>query len=208
MPKDTFTNLPEDKRQMILDTALDEFYHYGYEKASISRIVQKAGIAKGSFYQYFEGKEDLFRLIFTAASEKKLQYLSELGTRSGELPLFDLLSLLYAGALSFISDNPKLSEVTDRFLKSGNEKLKEEILGDGIGKSSAFMEHLLLAAVSRQEIRDDLDIPFTAYFLTNISIALGDYLRPQIEDLSDIDHQVYTSLVDKVLDLLKRGLSP
>ena len=67
MPKDTFFNLLQEKQLRILDISVEEFYQQGYEKASISRIVDTAGIAKGSFYQYFEGKEDLFRYIVQLA---------------------------------------------------------------------------------------------------------------------------------------------
>ena len=207
MPKDTFGNLPKNKQEMILDAALDEFYAYGYEKASISRIVERAEIAKGSYYQYFTGKEDLFILLLTSASEKKMQYLSTMRSQAGELSLFDLLRVLYERALDFIKDNPKLSAVTDRFLKSGNTALKEKVLGDGIEKSSGFMAHLLLTAIEKQEIRNDIDIPFTSYLLTSMSIALGDYVRAQRDDLADLDEQAYRSLIEPVLDLLKRGLT-
>ena len=44
MPKETFFNLPEDKRQAILDLAIEEFAAHDYKNASISRIVERAGI--------------------------------------------------------------------------------------------------------------------------------------------------------------------
>ena len=59
MPKITFFNLPDEKRQLILDIAIDEFAENDFANVSISRIVARAGIAKGSFYQYFEDKDDL-----------------------------------------------------------------------------------------------------------------------------------------------------
>ena len=65
MPKETFFNLPEAKRQRIIDLALAEFAEKDYDTASISRIVSQAGIAKGSFYQYFENKEDLYTYLLT-----------------------------------------------------------------------------------------------------------------------------------------------
>jgi TetR/AcrR family transcriptional regulator len=55
MPKQTFFNLPDEKRDLITDVVIDEFADNDYDKVSISRIVQRAGIAKGSFYQYFDG---------------------------------------------------------------------------------------------------------------------------------------------------------
>lgn len=55
-----FFNLPEAKQQIIIEKSLEQFANHSYEAVSISRIVQEARIAKGSFYQYFEGKEDLY----------------------------------------------------------------------------------------------------------------------------------------------------
>ena len=64
MPKQTFFNLPEDKRENLINIAIEEFAENDYQTASISRIVANAGIAKGSFYQYFENKEDNIDDIF------------------------------------------------------------------------------------------------------------------------------------------------
>ncbi len=56
----TFSNLPEEKRQRILRIAIDEFADNDYDSASGSRIVAWAGIATGSFYQSFADKDDLW----------------------------------------------------------------------------------------------------------------------------------------------------
>lgn len=48
-----------DKRARILEATYDVFAEKGYEKASISEIVKRADIAKGTFYLYFESKASL-----------------------------------------------------------------------------------------------------------------------------------------------------
>ena len=60
MVHQTFLNLPEEKRARILDSAVDEFVRLPYERTSINRIIENAGIPKGSFYQYFDSKDDLY----------------------------------------------------------------------------------------------------------------------------------------------------
>lgn len=60
MPKNTFFNLPEEKREKILQCSKAEFSKFNFYSASINRIIKAAGISRGSFYQYFEDKEDLF----------------------------------------------------------------------------------------------------------------------------------------------------
>lgn len=60
MPKDTFNNLSEDKKKRIFDAAVKEFSTRRFSDASINQIVKNAGIPKGSFYQYFTDKEDVY----------------------------------------------------------------------------------------------------------------------------------------------------
>ena len=64
MPKETFLRLSEDKREKILSAAKKEFSRVTLEEVSIKNIVEDADIARGSFYQYFESKEDLLRVYF------------------------------------------------------------------------------------------------------------------------------------------------
>jgi AcrR family transcriptional regulator len=51
VPNQTFFNLPEDKRRQILEVAIDEFADNDFKNVSISHMVARAGIAKGSFYR-------------------------------------------------------------------------------------------------------------------------------------------------------------
>ena len=60
MPKTTFFRLDEDKQERVMRSAIEEFQENGYAAANIGRIADKAGIAKGSIYQYFEDKVDFF----------------------------------------------------------------------------------------------------------------------------------------------------
>ena len=64
MPKETFVKLPEEKKDKIIKAAKNEFARVPFEQTSIKNIVEDADIARGSFYQYFESKEDLLRVYF------------------------------------------------------------------------------------------------------------------------------------------------
>ena len=97
MPSSTFFRLPQEKRERLLCAATDEFARTTFAEASINRIVQSARIPRGSFYQYFEGKEDLF---FFLLESMKDSYIKTLGRAISEvngdvfampLRMFDLL---------------------------------------------------------------------------------------------------------------------
>ncbi len=207
MPKDTFFNLPQEKQNHILDISLEEFYNQGYEKASISRIVETAGIAKGSFYQYFEGKEDLFRHFVQVAREKQLLFVNKLMEGTGDLPFFQLLELLLNGGLTFRKENPRLALVIERFMRSSDAALKEIIMGENVKVSDQFNQQILAEAAAKKEIRPVLNIAFTAHMMTGLSQSMVDYLNSQNQELSTMDEKDFSLLVDEVLIFLKHGLT-
>lgn len=59
----TFQNLKEDKKNRIIDAALEEFSLRPFNEASITNIVKNADISRGSFYQYFGNKENIYKYL-------------------------------------------------------------------------------------------------------------------------------------------------
>jgi AcrR family transcriptional regulator len=80
MPTDTFDHLPADKRERIFQAAVKEFGRSRFSEASINRIVKDAGIPRGSFYQYFTGKEDIYLYVLQEISREKLEIFASSGS--------------------------------------------------------------------------------------------------------------------------------
>lgn len=91
MPTSTFFNLPPPKREKLLQAAVAEFSRKPYAEVSINRIIRAAEIPRGSFYQYFADKRDLFRYVLQGYGEQiaaaVLKSLDACGGRLLELPL-------------------------------------------------------------------------------------------------------------------------
>ena len=73
MPTSTFYNLPEEKRQKLMDAIYAEIRRVPYDEISINQIIQTAQISRGSFYQYFNGKDDMMQMLLGAFSRKLRQ---------------------------------------------------------------------------------------------------------------------------------------
>lgn len=63
MAKEVFLNLPEEKRNKIILVLKKEFTSKPFHKVNVKGIVEVSGIARGSFYQYFENLEDAYFTI-------------------------------------------------------------------------------------------------------------------------------------------------
>lgn len=68
--KEQYEDIRENKKSLILETALTLFAENGYHTTSISSIAKKAGISKGLLYNYFESKEELLIEILEAGINK------------------------------------------------------------------------------------------------------------------------------------------
>ena len=76
MPSERFHQLKPVKKKNFLRYAYQEFALHAYEGASISKLVSTLKMAKGSIYQYFEDKEDLYYYLLSHTREQ-LQTLLE-----------------------------------------------------------------------------------------------------------------------------------
>jgi AcrR family transcriptional regulator len=68
VPSATWERLPEDRRQAVLAAAEAEFAKRGFSGGSLNTIVREAGISKGSLFQYFADKADLYAYLAELAS--------------------------------------------------------------------------------------------------------------------------------------------
>lgn len=86
MPSKTFYNLDKEKREKLIEAALNEFSRVEYEKVSINQIIMHANIARGSFYMYFTDKEDLMKYLLEEHYKKLLKIINDcLDKNKGDL---------------------------------------------------------------------------------------------------------------------------
>lgn len=133
MPKLTFYNLPKEKQQLLITAAQQEFSNASLSEASIANIVKTAGVSRGSFYQYFEGKEDLYFYLLNSYTAGRKQFILDT-LEKNEGDLFQTISEFYIstvseGELLDFKRNVLLNmteQVETKFIKIINEEESEE----------------------------------------------------------------------------------
>ncbi|RMG94039.1 MAG: TetR/AcrR family transcriptional regulator [Chloroflexi bacterium] len=203
MPKETFFNLPEEKRQQILNVAIDEFATNTYAQASVNRIVEKAGIAKGSFYQYFKSKKDLFLYLMQVIGEEKMTYLAPTLQNIHQYDFFTCLREIYAAGIRFATQYPKYAEIGKKLLASKDTPIFEELVDQNLPVASQLFQELLHQAIQRGEIRPDIDINLIAYLIASINTTLLEYYTENINQ--EFDEKILNT-VEKFIDLLRNGI--
>jgi TetR/AcrR family fatty acid metabolism transcriptional regulator len=131
------------KRQAIIESAIEIFSKKGYRNSSISEIAQRATVAEGTIYQYFENKEDLF---FSIPAAKTREFCKGFDLQlEGITGAFNKIRKLIWYYLYFFKSNPEYAKtlmlemrVSKSFVKSKTyNSLKDfsdkvlEIIKDG-----------------------------------------------------------------------------
>lgn len=103
MPTSTFFNLPEEKRDKVIRAIKDEFSRVPFDDVSINKIVQAAGIARGSFYQYFADKDDMLRFILLDCQRLMLEQVKT-NLRTGNGDIFAAFVEILDTTIRFVMD--------------------------------------------------------------------------------------------------------
>jgi AcrR family transcriptional regulator len=205
MPKSTFFNLPDEKRVKIEAAALEEFRRHSYQSSSINRIVSVSDIPKGSFYQYFENKKDLYMHIISIIAEKKLEYMGPLLQNPQNLDLFTLIRELFRSGIEFGISNPEFLEIGNRLMRDQSSEIYKELLHDNRSRSDEIFKDLLKEAQSKGEVRKDLDISLAAYLLTSLNSTVMDYY---ISEHGDEGYSIdILKEVDKLIGFIRYGIA-
>ncbi len=71
MPTETFFNLPDEKKERIIEAAIDEFAENGLKNAKVNEIVRKSSIPKGSFISTSETRVISSSIYWTLFSKRR-----------------------------------------------------------------------------------------------------------------------------------------
>lgn len=194
MPKDTFFNLPEEKRERIIDAAIDEFAAYPYHQARVTVIADQAGIAKGSFYQYFADKKDLFKYLMEQIVEKKLSYINrDMVENRDKYGFFQLLREVYLSGIRFAKDNPRFVPIG--MMIASDKELYHEIYGEHLDKGVDFFKQLLEYGKGQGTVDPAIDPALVAKMLMGMSYSLIDFImedgKLDLDDMKIIDQMLY-----------------
>jgi AcrR family transcriptional regulator len=164
IPKNTFRNLPEEKQRRITTAAVHEFAEYGFKQASVNRIVKETGIAKGSLYQYFAGKEALYLHVFTDFIELVKQTVkANEPTDAGDV--FSRIRFVIQAGLRFIRTHPEYFRLYTRLLSEEEGPWRAELLAQVRFFPIEYFEPLIRKGQDEGMIRTDVSVTLMVFMI-------------------------------------------
>jgi AcrR family transcriptional regulator len=213
MPKPTFDNLPPAKRQTIIDLAIAEFAEHPYAVASLSQIVERAGIAKGSIYQYFDHKQDLYLFILDYAARRQLALLGAQIPPAPDLGFFDLLRWQMQASVRVGLQAPLLARLMYRAVTDA-VPFRDEVMRRLGSAGEAHLHALLADGVQRGEIDPAVDLELAAFVLRRMTADLQALILRRMDisleaaaaDVALLSSPAADQLYDQVVQILQYGL--
>lgn len=210
-PKNTFSNLPDEKRQRIITAAVREFAAYGYQQASLNRIVKELGIAKGSLYQYFKNKEGLFLYIFQCFTTLVKQSVRKEVLAAQQTTFFGHVRAIVWAGINFINSHPDYFHIYLRVLFESEVPHREVLIGQVRLFSAEYFGPLCVAAQQDGEIRKDIDPQMVVFVLDALlDRFLQGYAKPYLDGglaLAGKSEEELQNEVNMVIRILQDGLS-
>ncbi|MBD0344084.1 MAG: TetR/AcrR family transcriptional regulator [Coleofasciculus sp. Co-bin14] len=214
MPFQTFFNLPDGRRQIIIDAAIAEFANHSYEAASISNIVSQAKIAKGSFYQYFEDKQDLYLYLVDRALETRNSFIATANLPSIQAGFFVYLRALFQVGLDFQLAHPALTQILYRGPIYGDVPFREEVFKRTKSTLIAFMRQCVQDAIAQGQLASDINPDVAAFTIVTlgselrrfIPVYLGINVNQLVKDGPDLDQDAIGKILDDFIRMLEHGI--
>jgi AcrR family transcriptional regulator len=207
MPNQAFFNLSESKRNSIISVAIDEFSSATYDSASINKICNVSNIAKGSFYQYFSDKLDLYVYIMSFAIEKKISFFASVLDQFKTLTLRDQIQLLFIKGIEFAKANPQYAALGEQFSSENNLTVKLAVIKNGDKQSESLFDQLIELAKSKGEISANIDTSALNLVLQSLNKSVNEYMMNKFNSISHKHYDEDTKkMVESLLDIIFHGI--
>ena len=175
VPQQTFRNLPDHRQRRIVDVCLEEFACHGYREASLTRIIDRLGLAKGSFYRYFASKRDLYAYLIVYAMGRTLDLFEQVFAEEVD----DLLDAWVRFVLTCAEqDNadPMLGYFAYRVFRNQRDAVLGDVPRRTLARGMEVLERHVRAHQHRGLLRRDVAPQTLVFFLMQAQAGFMDHM--------------------------------
>ncbi|ATW26652.1 TetR/AcrR family transcriptional regulator [Candidatus Formimonas warabiya] len=194
MPKNTFYNLSDEKKGRIFDAALQEFSTRRFSEASLNQIIKNAGIPKGSFYQYFDNKEDLYLYMIEVVGKEKTEILSNVKGMDPDADVFEVIMHRTREFLERGKVKPGYVEAA-MLMEIDNSEFIKKIRKSSTDRYVKMLEHDKERGLIKPEVDSELVINMISTF------NLNEYFR------NGSDKERYLKILSDAIKIIKEGVA-
>ncbi len=201
MPKETFFRIAEEKRERLLCEAAALFAERGYNQADVAEVASRAGVAKGSIYNYFDSKEDLYLYVCRDGMQRSRQAIY--GDLDPEWDVYRQIEHIFRRGAGFIGSHPEYLILYANISSAGMKRFSDQMSLDVEKYTADHLKRLIRRDMEKGLIRDDVDINFTAFLVNSLYIIfmtslVSNHFNVRLKEYLEIEGE----LTDPALETL------
>ncbi|OBJ51439.1 TetR/AcrR family transcriptional regulator [Mycobacterium sp. 1423905.2] len=180
MPTVTWARLDPARRAAIVEAAEAEFGAHGFSQGSLNVIARRAGVAKGSLFQYFADKRDFYAYITDIASLRIRAYVEDIiRTLDPNRPFFEFLTDLLDAWVAYYAEHPRERALHAAVTLEVDTEARISVRSVSHRHYLEVLRPLVRDAMTRGDLRPDSDTDALLSLLLLIfpHLALAPYMR-------------------------------
>ncbi|EGD51865.1 transcriptional regulator, TetR family [Thermoanaerobacter thermohydrosulfuricus] len=210
MPKATFLNLAQEKKDLITDALIKHFATKPYHLVDISDVAKECRVAKGSMYQYFENKKDMYFYTIEVAYERFLQLLTKMDMV--HVNILDYYENSLESVWNAMKDLRYEYMLLEMAFFSHDSPFKDEINEKFLKQSRDFLVEIIKYNQKQGFIRDDIDPLLIGIFLEGASFYMKKFiiekaLNENNTTTFELDIDYFKDAISQFIKLLKEGIA-
>ncbi len=210
MPYPRFEKLAEEKKQLIMRTALEEFGKHSFSQASLNHISKTAGLSVGALYYYFENKEDLFSSAIQHAFEKVFSSVGDIREHFRTGDYWEGIERLVLIRLKLTLEEPDSMAMFDQLLRIGGARESAEVERLFKEQAEEYLRSIFRIGVEQGEIRKDLPEDYLFSVQLQLAFVLHQWIARNWDyfDRRSPESDEVRAFVNKAIGMTRAALQP
>jgi AcrR family transcriptional regulator len=205
MPHPRFNKLSVQKREQIVEAAAKEFAAYGYEGASLNRILEEAGVSKGAAYYYFNDKTDVFLTVVDYYRQRVMSEASiDFATLDAET-FWPTVIEFYSQQFAHFPEQPWMLAAAKASTKFPRDVRANPLLAETFRQISLWLKAFLKRGQELGVVRTDLPDDLIVALVQHIDQAGDEWI---VDHWQEIDAEKVQDLQTRLIDGMRHFLMP